>query len=430
MSKTSRWVLPVALAGASWVLLVAHLRQRRYTFMQENASAALRAIKCKRAAGLNDAAGAVTARCPMSAEAVCVDEDDEDDDEHQIGESTWRIHNLLSGNELVFEAWISMVARGLFLTYAIPSISAVLQHTGGFCTDVDRRYADTELLIREFSESAVDGTVAFNGQPERAKLALHRLNAIHQEYAHLITYRDMVYVLSVFAVSPSAWFATRWSWRDISAEERECMYHQWCHIGGVMGLDISRHFCSWEAMRDYKRDFEEKHMRFAPSNKLIAHSTIDWFLNGVLPAGLGAAVKPMVLQVMSAMQESPQHAAALGLPVAHPVVSLLVDVVLTTRASLCKYLFFPRRFASKDRLTGISGVTLPFGNNYPFGGQGCPVSMTYRPTRSLDFNNKTYTPEGTLGEPYIIENMGPRHIAEGLLCRNPRYLGHDEKKII
>lgn len=426
MSRNQSWLLPASLGGLSWVALVAFFRHHRYQFMQKNAHATLLAISSAKDADNRIPAADATAakQCPAAADNTSANNDDD------IGQSAWRMHNLLTANELVFESWMAMVSRGLFLTYAVPSISAVLQHTGGFSKDVDRRYADTELLIREFSESAVDGTVAFNGQPHRAVLALHRLNAIHQEYSNLITYRDMVYVLSVFAVAPGTWFASRWSWRDLSPEERECVYHQWCQIGTVMGLDISTHFSCWGDIRDYKKAFEAKHMRYAPSNKLVAHSTIDWFLEGSLPPWLSRIVKPLVLQVMSTMQESPAHAEALGLPAANPVLMLLVDAALTARALFCRYLLLPRRIRCKDRLTGTDGVKITHGNNYPFEGQGCPVSMTYRPTRSLDFNNKTYTPEGTHGEPYIIENMGPRHIEAGLLCPHPRYLGHDEKKII
>ena len=53
--------------------------------------------------------------------------------------STWRVHNLLTALEFEFEAWLSMSARGLFLTYASPSISSILYKTGGFNKDIDRR---------------------------------------------------------------------------------------------------------------------------------------------------------------------------------------------------------------------------------------------------------------------------------------------------
>ena len=71
--------------------------------------------------------------------------------------STWRVHNLLTAMDMRLEAWISMSMRGLLSTYAIPSIASLLHSTGGFQEDIQRRYADMELLIREFNENAVDG---------------------------------------------------------------------------------------------------------------------------------------------------------------------------------------------------------------------------------------------------------------------------------
>jgi hypothetical protein len=50
----------------------------------------------------------------------------------------------------------------------------------------------------------------------------------------------------------------------------------------------------------------------------------------------------------------------------------------------------------------------------------------YHPTRGLDFNNKTYDENHA----YVVESMGPRHVEPGRLCGKPRYVGHDEKKIL
>ena len=96
--------------------------------------------------------------------------------------SVWRVHNVLTANELQFEAMLSMSVRGLLSTYAIPTISGVLLQTGGFSRDVRRRYADMELLIREFNENAADGETRWDGQPDRARIAIQRLNAIHAAY--------------------------------------------------------------------------------------------------------------------------------------------------------------------------------------------------------------------------------------------------------
>ena len=82
----------------------------------------------------------------------------------------WFAHYLLTSLELNFEVKAAMSFRGLLATcvldrilpfscfsyafrYAIPSISSVLVATGGFQRNAKRRYADMELLIREFNEN-------------------------------------------------------------------------------------------------------------------------------------------------------------------------------------------------------------------------------------------------------------------------------------
>jgi hypothetical protein len=152
--------------------------------------------------------------------------------------SVWRVHNLLTANELRFEAWIAMSARGLLLTYAIPSMSGVLASTGGFESDVQRRYADMELMIREFNESAADGTSEWNGQPERAQRAIQRLNAIHAAYGHLILQRDMQYVLAIFMTTPAIWCDSAWSCRAMTRREKACVHRHWMGIGRAMNIEL------------------------------------------------------------------------------------------------------------------------------------------------------------------------------------------------
>jgi hypothetical protein len=418
-----------------WIFLaylgsISYLRHSRFYFMQANAKAALDARHSKDKDKNND------------KESKCFESNVEANmnvNEYTISQSTWRVHNLLTANELVFESFISMSVRGLFLTYAIPSISSVLQKTGGFNKDVKRRYADMELLIREFNENAVDGTVEFNGMPERAKKSLLRLNAIHSQYSNIITYKDMVYVLVVFATTP--WILnTRWSWRTTTIEERECIYYHWCDIGNIMGLDIETHFKSWDDMVKYKRDYELKYMKYSKCNYVVSHATIDYFLDGVIPKLLHNITRPVILQIMSILQETPEHAKALGLPKANPVLSIVVDVFLTLRASFMKFMIPPRPLSWKDRLTGFAGCPVPNFSGYSYNdtdtdtdndkeskGGGCPFS--FRPSRNLDFNNDTYGPTDS-SDAYIIEEMGPSHVTLGKLVENPVYLGSTEKKIL
>ena len=105
-----------AVVCSSYLAVVYWLRKKRYEFIEEIASAALENRKCK-----------------------------DKESSKAVSASTWRVHNLLTACELKFEAWIAMSARGLFLTYAIPSISSVLHKTGGFDHDTHRRYVRRTL---------------------------------------------------------------------------------------------------------------------------------------------------------------------------------------------------------------------------------------------------------------------------------------------
>ena len=67
------------------------------------------------------------------------------------------IHYILTANDLNFECHLSMAVIGLLSTYSIPSISTLLKSTGGFSHDIQRRYADMEILIREFNENPPNG---------------------------------------------------------------------------------------------------------------------------------------------------------------------------------------------------------------------------------------------------------------------------------
>jgi hypothetical protein len=299
-----------------------------------------------------------------------------------------------------------------------------------------------ELLIREFNENnpgpGPDGCAHFDGQPERARTALLRLNAIHDAYGSVILYRDMMYVLAVFMTTPFLLMESRWSWRRCSAPEKECIFLHWVDIGTLMGLRVQENFHCLDDVVAYKYAYEEKHMRHCKSNSVVGDATIEFFVTGVVWTPLQAAVRPLVHMLMSVLQERPQHAAALGLPLAHSAPLLfytlasVVDVTLTFKALFTKFLLPPLPLHWIDRLTGDR----PQGNSSTSSTSSnsgkCPFS--FRPSRPLDFNNATYTPTPTGGAlntgAYVIENMGPPHIPAGTVTATPRYVGLKEGKII
>ncbi len=409
--KQDRVVLSVL---ACYLACIYYAKRRRRSYMQQKVDEALEARH---------------SRCTASGDAP--------------KGSVWRVHNLITALDLEFESWWSMSSRGLFLTYAIPTISSVLYKTGGFERETARRYADMELLIREFNENAVDGTevinddmvVNFAGQPERAKRALQRVNAIHQQYKSMITYNDMVYTWSVFACTPARWMESRWSVRPLSAGEKECIYFHWLDIGRLLNLQVDKQFRNWDEIMAFKTAYETKHMRPTKSNAVVASSTIDYFIDGFFQyQWMRALSRPLVFQVMSCLQENSAHAEALGLPPANPVLYAVIDAFLTMRALVWRFLFPPPLAFTQDRLTAKEATSFSVG-------KGCPMTKNlYYPARALDFNNTTYKPlacpvvkRQQLGATpldqapdggYALEDMGPPSVRKGWLCEKPVYLGH------
>ena len=112
-------------------------------------------------------------------------------------------------------------------TYAIPSISKLLNETSQFETVCGKRYDDTSLLLEEMNNNPLTS--------ERSIEALQRLNAIHNMYSNRISNDDMLYVLSVFILEPKKWI-DKYEWRTLSGEEYQAIFIHWKGIGERMGI--------------------------------------------------------------------------------------------------------------------------------------------------------------------------------------------------
>ena len=98
----------------------------------------------------------------------------------------------------------------LLKTFAVPSISGLLDRTGEFSSRPLKRYDDTALLIREVLSNGLDS--------DRAMRAFTRINDMHGRFR--IANDDFLYVLSTFALSPIDWLE-RFGRRAMTDEEKE-----------------------------------------------------------------------------------------------------------------------------------------------------------------------------------------------------------------
>jgi ER-bound oxygenase mpaB/B'/Rubber oxygenase, catalytic domain len=186
----------------------------------------------------------------------------------------------------------------LFNTYAIPSISGVLQRTGEFVTRPRKRYDDTVLILAEIGENGLAS--------ERGEAALGRMNAMHERFK--IANEDYLYVLSTFMLNPIDWLAD-YGRRAMTEREQAAWFNSYLALGRAMG--ISNIPTDIRQMRILRERFEVEHMVFAPSNRVVANATLDLLLSMYLPRWLNWFGRPIVLalckdRLVTAIGQKPQ----------------------------------------------------------------------------------------------------------------------------
>lgn len=201
----------------------------------------------------------------------------------------------------------------LFRTFAIPSISALLDETGEFEHRGPKRYDDTTLLLYEIFKDGPDS--------ERGRIAVRRLNRIHGAYA--ISNEDYVYTLATFVVVPTRWIDL-YGWRPLSRPERQAHLGMFQRMGALMGLrDIPPTYAAFEHFLD---DHERRHFRFAASNARVAAATLN-----VFASRLPASLRPLVDVTVRALLDAPLL-DALGMTPAPPMARRALEKALRIRA--------------------------------------------------------------------------------------------------
>lgn len=236
----------------------------------------------------------------------------------------------------------------LFRTYAVPSISRLLDETGQFARHGQRRYDDTSLIIAEITENGYDSA--------RGRAAIRRMNRLHGRFA--ISNDDFLYVLSTFIYEPVRW-QERYGWRPLLEGEKLAAYYFWREVGRRMNIrDIPP---TYEAFEAYNVDYERAHFRYADSNARVGEATVQIFLNWYAPP-----LRPLVRRSIYALLDEPLR-QAFGFPKVSGAIRAAVEAGLKGQALAIRYLMPPRR---------------------------APYSFTRAP-------NRTY-PHG-----YAIEQLGP-----------------------
>ncbi len=212
---------------------------------------------------------------------------------------------------------------GLFRTFGVPSIPALLDRTGEFQRRAQRRYDDTAILVSEMLE--------WGYSSDRGKRALSRVNQLHGRFD--IANDDFLYVLSTFIYEPIRW-NERFGWRPMCEQERLGMFYFWREIGRRMHIQELPE--DYETFERFSREYEQKHYHDTETNHRVGMATVELFVSW-----FPRILSPMVRAVIYALLDS-SLMDAFGFPQPPRVIRGLVLVALRVRARVLRRLP-PRR---------------------------------------------------------------------------------------
>jgi hypothetical protein len=256
----------------------------------------------------------------------------------------WEITRLSVYYEFPWD-YARALELALFRTFAVPSISGILDRSQEFEKQPQKRYDDTDLILSEILENGPES--------ERAKAAIKKLNFIHSHFN--ISQDDYLYVLSTFIFVPEQW-VNKYGYRPISRQELAAGFKVWQELGALMGIQNIP--ATREELRTFSIAYEARHFIPQASNHAVALSTENMFLSKLLPGPFYNLGRPFLHAVM----DEPLL-KAVGFKQPGSVVRLMVHAFFAMRKAILKIL--PRR--SKPFLR----TQLPRQESYP---QGYKVS--------------------------------------------------------
>jgi hypothetical protein len=246
------------------------------------------------------------------------------DPEQDRDEITW----LVSRHEFPWD-YNQGTGVAFLRDYGIPSIAALLDHTGEFEHDGVKRYDDTLLVAEEASVEGIDTA--------RGRAALRRLNRIHGHYE--IPNDEFQYVLATTIVGPVEWIR-QFGWRDLDPVETQAIANLTTRFGELMGItDLPT---TYDGYHTLLREYEAERFSFTEANRRVTEATLR-----VGRATAPLPLRPFARRVAIALMDEPLR-EALGMPEQPRWLVSAVHRGLRARARLLR-LAPPRRTAYHHR---------------------------------------------------------------------------------
>lgn len=248
------------------------------------------------------------------------------------------IYQLVAYYEFPWEV-VQGTSIAFMRDYGVPTISDLLDRTGRFRKDGQKRYDDTVLIGYEYAVDGIDS--------ERAHASIRRLNQIHGHYG--IPNHEFRYVLATTLVGPVR-FIQRYGWRPLHPNEVAALTLVTSRLGQLMGIkDLPATYAEYEQLHD---DYESEHFSQDPANTRVAKASIkivaDWY---------PPLVRPLYRRIALALLDRPLL-DALGLPEQPAWLVTLIDRALRMRGRIVRLL--PPR-AMDNPFRHDAGRTYPFG---------------------------------------------------------------------
>lgn len=179
---------------------------------------------------------------------------------------------------------LQALSFALYRTYAVPSIGRLLDETGEFDNNTQKRYDDTSILLEEPLVKGFD-------DPD-ARTAIRRINQMHGSYD--ISNDDMRYVLCTFVATPIRWI-DQYGYRPMMTQEKVAAANYYRTLGRHMGIkDIPE---TWQEFGAALDEYEAEHFAFDEGGRRVADSTKD-LMGSFYPAPLGPLLDVFARSVM------------------------------------------------------------------------------------------------------------------------------------
>jgi len=231
----------------------------------------------------------------------------------------------------------------LFRTYAVPSVSKILDQTEEFYKRPQKRYDDTSLIIAELYENGYDS--------ERGRAVLRNMNRQHGRYS--IANDDFIYVASTFVFEPPRWME-RFAWRPMCKQEKLGLFYFWREVAHRM--NIKNFPQDYDDFERFNRNYEQQHFMYAESNQRVGNATVDLFLGWLLPRFMYPLGRPFIYALLD-----DSLITAFGFKKPPAIFGWLAATSLKLRAGLVRMLPArnkPALFTAKPHRSYPHGYTL------------------------------------------------------------------------